>query len=121
MLSKLLKIVSLLIILESFSFSAYLYSNEHKCIDSYYYQSGRFYYVYSDDNTTLRDTGYSNRNVFSGYVYDLENNICKKKPILEDLQIDNNTYYMLLGLVAVLVGFTFLFFGIYIAVDVAKK
>ena len=129
MLLKLLKFLSFIIILNSFAYGAYLLENKNICIDSYYYQynddSGKdtFYYIKS----STPDTVYYSSNkswehkIFPGFVYDDDNKTCKKKPILETLQIDSNTYYMLLGLVGVFVGFVFLFFGVYVAIEIAKK
>ena len=112
-------VLSLFIVLSSQS--AYLYSNENKCIDLYYYKNAKFYYVYSDDNETLHSTGYSNRNVIPGYFYDPDTQICEPKQILQDLQIDNNTYHSLLALSGLLIGFSFLFYSIFLVIQIARK
>ena len=102
--------------------ASYLYKNRNKCAEDYWYdKSGTLYFVLSSNPSVIRQTTKKDQTFVSGYEYNSTTEICSKKQVLRQLQISNEQYYFLIALIGVFSGFTFLFFSIYIAVDVAKK
>ena len=110
----------------TFASADYLYSKDDKCINDYYYKAGTFYYRYSKDGNDTDSYHYTTSNnyikyIYSGYLYDVNNNVCYVPDTALFLGLSPSDYRSLMALVASLVGFTFLFFGIYIVIEVAKK
>ena len=102
--------------------AAYLYKDRNICVDDYWFdRSGTLYYIPSNRPDVIRQTTNINQTFESGYEYNSTTEICSKKQVLRQLQITNEQYHFLLALIGVLSGFVFLFFSIYIAVEVAKK
>ena len=101
----------------------YLYTQKNRCIIDYWINQDdqRFYYIYSHDPDKIRSTSSTRHDIISGYDYNASTEICAPRQILRDLQITNEQYHFLIGLTGLLTGFIFLFFGVYLAVEVAKK
>ena len=101
----------------------YLYVQKNRCITDYWINQSdqRFYYIYSHDPDKIRSTSSTRHEIIDGYDYNTSNDICAPKQILKNLQISNYQYHFLLALIGLLSGFVFLFFSIYIVIDVAKK
>lgn len=110
-------IISLTALLDA----AYLYKDRNKCVDDYWFSNGTLYYVLSSSPDQLSQTTNKNQTFESGYEYNSTTEICSKKKVLRQLQITNEHYQFLLALIGALSGIVFLFFSIYIAVEVAKK
>lgn len=100
---------------------AYLYSDRNKCVDYFYYTtSGRLYYKYSHEDSERSTT--SKKELFiPGYEYNTTSKKCYIPQNIQALAMDPSQYHMLIGLVGVLVGFTFFFFMIQIFVFTARK
>ncbi|WP_457560556.1 hypothetical protein [Caminibacter sp.] len=112
--------VSLFFIFFTFASTSILYKNKNICIEDYYYKNGYFYYKKSSDGYWYK-TWTSNNNLEYGYYYDSDNKICEYNQTLKELGVTYDNYNFLIGLVAVLAGFTFLFWSVFIFIDVAKK
>jgi len=121
MLSNLLKIISFLIVFQTALSADYFLNvgnSTYQCITEYYYDRPDMYYYRSDSPNTLRQTG--NKVTIEGGYY-FENGECRKKIHLEETGLTEEDFSYLMALLGVLTAFTFLFFGSYIATEVAKN
>lgn len=101
--------------------SAYLYQEKNRCVDYFYYDTyGRLFYKYSHRDTENSTTN-KNEHFVPGYEYNSTSGTCYIPPYIQDLSLNPSDYYFLIALVGILVGFTFLFFTLYLFVDVARK
>ncbi len=117
-----MRLLLLIIAFYTISPAAYLYQNRNLCVDDYYYtQSDRTLHFKRSDKDSYQTTTNKEQIFIDGYDYNASNDICAPKQVLRDLQISNENYHFLIALIAVLTGFTFVFFAVYIVVEVAKK
>ena len=115
----------------TFNLSAdYLKANSNICItDDWYFaykesaSKDALYYYKSTSPTILRNTTSTRQEQYliSGYEYDSLTGICAKNEILVFLGLTKEHYSFLIGLTALLAGFTTLLMMIYIVIGVAKK
>lgn len=99
--------------------SAYLYYERNKCVDYFYYASGRLFYKYSSSDN--EQSTFTNGHFIPGYEYNETSETCYIPKYIQNLALEPSQYYFLIGLIGVLVGFTFMFFMLYLFVDVARK
>jgi len=100
--------------------AAYLWKEKNMCIDYYYFKDTNLYYKPSDSDDEY-STYRTNQTFLPGYEYNSSNNHCQIPSYIQELSIQPDEYNFLLALSGVLAGFTFLFFSIYIFVDIVKK
>ena len=96
-----------------------LYKNKNICIEDYYYKDSKFYYLASSDNKWY-STFTTNNNLQYGYLFD-SNGTCVYLNKYKDLGVSYEQYNFLIALVAIFSGFVFMFFSVFIFIDVAKK
>jgi len=118
-----MKLLLSLFFVISLSHSAYLYKQKNRCVESYYFDQSTqiLYYNYSHNPDRFYSTTSTSQEFIPGFEYNSTSGICSIPSNAQYLGLDSTDYYLLIALVAVLSGFVFLFFSIYIAVEVAKK
>lgn len=100
---------------------AYLYADKDRCVDYFYYtSSGRLYYKYSHEDKE-RSTTSKNETFIPGYEYNTTSKKCYIPQKIQNLAMDPSQYHFIMALIGVLTGFTFMFFSVYLFVEVAKK
>ncbi|MFK5882367.1 MAG: hypothetical protein QM482_09155 [Sulfurospirillum sp.] len=124
MLLKYLKILSFLFLFTQSLNADYLYGKNDKCVNDFYFESGTFYYHYSkDDNDTWHRTTTNNyyKYLYPGFIYDSDKDNCYIPEQAIYLGLSAENYRYLLSFSGLLIGFLFLFFGVYIVILVSKK
>jgi hypothetical protein len=116
-------IISLFLLLNlSSSLSAsMLLDKTYYCIEDFYVNNGRFYYLRSDNNTWYSTTTKSYASgVFAGYIYESDTGNCvpDKSLMLGMFQED---FHFLMALIGLIFGSTFMFFVIKLSLNVGGK
>ena len=116
------KILFLFLLLSSLLNASYLYDKNYPlCIEDFYVKGGSLYYLRSSDNvwsSTSEDNtvGF----IYSGYDWDIDNSACVPTNWLI-LGMSVEDFYFLLALTGLLFGFVFMFFSIYIFINVGGR
>lgn len=100
--------------------SAYLYQEKNRCVDYFYYDNNG-YLIYKFSNIDNEQSSINNGHFIPGYEYNETSGTCYIPQYIQDLALEPSQYYFLIGLVGVLVGFSFMFFMLYLFADVARK
>ena len=101
--------------------SAYLYMEKNRCVDYFYYDTSGYLHYKLSHKDNERTTYSKNEHFVPGYEYNSTSGTCYIPPYIQDLSLNPEDYYFLIALVGVLSGFTFLFFTLYLFVDVPRK
>jgi len=108
-MKKLLLILSFFLLSFSSLNADYLFVKNNRCIKSYFYSNWNLNFYYSATPTVLYVDPVKSPIIKSGYVYDPILNTCSKFVILQKLGLQYSDYKMLMALLGLLLGSSFLF------------
>lgn len=101
------KLLLTLITLASFASADYLFQPLNICVKEFGFHNptGKYYYVRSDDGTTILGTekNYGD-DFFSGYDYNTTNSMCKKVASNNSLGLTNDDYIYFMSLTGLICG-----------------
>lgn len=111
----------LLLNLSSSLSASMMLDGTYYCIEDFYVQNGRFYYLRSDNNTWYSTTtkSYADK-VLSGYVYESDTNKCVPDASLM-LGMNQEGFHFLMALIGLIFGAVFMFFVIKISLRVGGR
>ena len=101
--------------------SAYLYQEKNRCVDYFYYDTSGYLHYKLSHKDNEQTTYNKNEHFIPGYEYNETSGTCYIPQYIQNLALEPSQYYFLIGLVGVLVGFSFMFFMLYLFADVARK
>jgi len=118
-----MRVFLILFLFLNLSYSAYLYKQKNRCIDSYYFDQNTqtVYYNYSHNPGTFYSTTKTANDFIPGYEYNSTTGICSIPQNAQLLGLESSQYHFLIALIGVFVGFTFLFFSAYLSILIARK
>ena len=101
----------------------YLLKQKNRCVVDFWYDQfqRKVYYIYSHDTNSILSTTYTSYDFLPGYDYNSSSKICTLSNPAKMLGLTFTDYNFLIALISIFTGFTFLFFSVYIFVEVSKK
>lgn len=121
----LLKFFVLLSLVLTISQADFLLKQKNRCVTDFWYQkvdsSYKVLYSYSSKPDTVYSSTSKSYIFLAGYDYNSTSKVCSLSNPAKKLGLTFYDYNFLIALIGVFTGFTFLFFTIYIFIEVAKK
>ena len=118
---KLLKILLLLISFLSVSHASFYSGKKDYCIEDYYFQDGKFYYLKSRTGEWNSDTANGSGNkIVKNYIYNADDDTCRPD-ISKYYGMTEEQFNFLLALCGLIFGGVFLFFTVDAFVKVGGK
>jgi hypothetical protein len=108
-----MKKLLLILLFSVLVYSDILYLENNRCIkDDYYFQSGRFYFTYSDTNENAFSDSFQATDLEYGFEYiDYK---CQKLQVLQNTKMTYANYKFMMALTGLLLGFVIFMSVIYI-------